>query len=281
MRSIEIDEDNAEDFSGYIDEDMIDNMDRTFFRGIGATDDDDTPLGALVFELKNSESEEDTTSRIHSFKAENDGAKELILSEYEKLISEEDVTESFYELADEETAKLLKAGGFSFDTSESADIVVNMSDIRRVAESVKSSRLPSFIGSLSAISILQYRSCIKNCLFKERYGLLEDLAYLPKNWFEQNVSACSLSDEEVNGVLLLKKAPSGMLSVLLYTAFGPDFQKDLALMMIYTARKILELYPDDTKVLIRRHNDMVRKLTDKVFANSRGENVYKGKRKEG
>ena len=281
MRPIEIDEDNAEDFSDYIDEDMIDNMDRTFFRGIGVADDDDTPLGALVFELKNSESEEDTTSRIHSFKAENDEAKELILSEYEKLISEEDVAESFYELADEETAKLLKDSGFSFDTSESADIVVNMSDIRRVAESVKSSRLPSFIGSLSAISILQYRSCIKNCLFKERYGLLEDLAYLPKNWLEQNVSACSLSDEEVNGVLLLKKAPSGMLSVLLYTAFGPDFQKDLALMMIYTARKILELYPDDTKVLIRRHNDMVRKLTDKVFANSRGETVYKGKRKEG
>ena len=118
MRSIEIDEDNSEDFSDYIDEDMIDNMDRTFFRGIGATDDDDTPLGALVFELKNSESEEDTTSRIHSFKAENDEAKELILSEYEKLISEEDVVESFYELADEETAKLLKAGGFSFETSE-------------------------------------------------------------------------------------------------------------------------------------------------------------------
>jgi hypothetical protein len=281
MRSIEIDEDNAEDFSDYIDEDMIDNMDRTFFRGIGVTDDDDTPLGALVFELKNSESEEDTTSRIHSFKAENDGAKKLILSEYEKLISEEDVVESFYELADEETAKLLKAGGFSFETSESADIVVGMPDIRRVAESVKSSRLPSFIGDLSGISILQYRSCIKNCLFKGHHGLLEDLAYLPKNWFEQNVSACSLSDEAVDGVLLLKKAPSGMLSVLLYTAFGPDFQKSLAPMMIYTARKIVELYPDDTKVLIRRHNDMVRKLTDKVFANSRGENVYKGKRKEG
>ena len=281
MRPIEIDEDNAEDFSDYIDEDMIDNMDRTFFRGIGVADDDDMPLGALVFELINSESEEDTLSRIHSFKVENDEAKELILSEYEKLISEEDVAESFYELADEEMAMLLKDSGFSFDTSESADIVVNMSDIRRVAESVKSSRLPSFIGSLSAISIFQYRSCIKNCLFKGRYGLLEDLAYLPKNWFEQNVSACSLSDKAVDGVLLLKKAPSGMLSVLLYTAFGPDFQKSLALMMIYTARKILELYPDDTKLLICRHNDMVKKLTDKVFANSRGETVYKGKRKEG
>lgn len=281
MRPIEIDEDNAEDFSDYIDEDMIDNMDRTFFRGIGVADDDDMPLGALVFELINSESEEDTLSRIHSFKVENDEAKELILSEYEKLISEEDVAESFYELADEETAMLLKDSGFSFDTSESVDIVVNMLDIRRVAESVKSSRLPSFIGSLSAISIFQYRSCIKNCLFKGRYGLLEDLAYLPKNWFEQNVSACSLSDEAVDGVLLLKKAPSGMLSVLLYTAFGPDFQKSLALMMIYTARKILELYTDDTKLLICRHNDMVRKLTDKVFANSRGETVYKGKRKEG
>ncbi|MBP5609512.1 MAG: hypothetical protein J6X66_14750 [Lachnospiraceae bacterium] len=281
MRPIEIDEDNAEDFSDYIDEDMIDNMDRTFFRGIGVADDDDMPLGALVFELINSESEEDTLSRIHSFKVENDEAKELILSEYEKLISEEDVAESFYELADEETAMLLKDSGFSFDTSESVDIVVNMLDIRRVAESVKSSRLPSFIGSLSAISIFQYRSCIKNCLFKGRYGLLEDLAYLPKNWFEQNVSACSLSDEAVDGVLLLKKAPSGMLSVLLYTAFGPDFQKSLALMMIYTARKILELYTDDTKLLICRHNDMVKKLTDKVFANSRGETVYKGKRKEG
>ena len=61
---------------------------------------------------------------------------------------------------------------------------------------------------------------------------------------------------------------------------GPDYQKNLSLMMVYSARKILELYNDDTKIVIRRHNDMVKKLTDKLFAGNKGDTVLCGSRKE-
>ena len=36
-------------------------------------------------------------------------------------------------------------------------------------------------------------NAVKAVLFKERKGLLEDLAYLPKDWFDPNISACSVS----------------------------------------------------------------------------------------
>ncbi len=280
MEVVHITESNADDFSAYIDEDMLDNLDRTFFRAIGALDDDGSPVGAMVFELKNSESEDDTKSRIRAMKVENDDVRDIIMSEYKSMVNEEEVVESFYEMPDEVASHRLEGSGFSLEVSEGLDLVVSMEDVKKVADSIRLSKFPPYITSLSGVTVMQYRSFIKNCLFKGRYGLLEDLAYLPKNWFEQEISACALTDEDVCGMLLLKKAPSGMLFALLYTAFGPDYQKNLGLMMAYAAKKVVELYPEDTRLVIRRHNEMVKKLTDRFFSNCRGEQVYNGKREE-
>ncbi len=280
MTVIEITDENAEDFEAFIDEDMMENLEREFFRGIGATDDGGEPVGALVFELKDSESEEDTKSRIRSLKVLNDEVKDLIMSEYEDAASKESVVESFYELPDEEMSKRLEASGFSLEVMEGLDLVVTMEDVKKLVSTIKLSKFPSYITNLGEVSVFQYRSFIKNCLFKGRYGLLEDLSYLTKNWFEPDVSCCALTDDDISGVFLLKKAPSGVLFALLYTAFGPDYQRNLGLMMAYTAKRIAELYPDETKVVIRRHNEGVKKLTDKFFSNCRGEQVFNGKRSE-
>ena len=101
MEVVHITESNADDFSAYIDEDMLDNLDRTFFRAIGALDDDGSPVGAMVFELKDSESEDDTKSRIRAMKVENDDVRDIIMSEYKSMVNEEEVVESFYEMPDD------------------------------------------------------------------------------------------------------------------------------------------------------------------------------------
>ena len=281
MNYEEITKDDAENYSEYIDPDMAENLDRAFFRSIGATDDNDVPVGAIVYELKNSESEFDTKSRIRSLKADSEDVKNNLLEQYKSEIEEEEVEESFYESEDEVMSKKLEENGFSLEVAESLDVVLSLEDVKHLSESVKLKKLPSFITSLSETTILQYRQFTKKCLFNGKRGLLDDLAYLPKNWFEQDVSACAIEDDNITGVLLIKKAPSGKLFTLLYTAFGPDFQKTLALMMAYSAQKIVELYPEaDTKVVIRRHNEMVKKLTDKFFASCKGNMVYMGNRKE-
>ncbi len=281
MELIEITADNGEDFSEYIDEDFQEDLERQFFRGIGALDDDGAAKGAIVYELTNAESEADTGSRVHLLRAVDDEIKNLIMGEYGKAAAEEEVAESFYESEDETLSGDLQKNGFSKETSESPDIIISHADVKRISESLKIKNIPPHVMPLSSISVLQFRAFIKNCLFKGQKGLLDDLAYLPMKWFERDVSSCVMTDDKVDGALLLKKAPSGILYVKLYIAFGPDYKQHLALMMANTARKIVELYPEDTKVIIRRHNEVVKKLTDKLFAGSSGRNVYSGKRKEG
>ena len=280
MELIEINDENAEEFAEFINEDMQEDLARTFFRGIGAKDDAGDTKGAIVYELKGSESENDTLSRVHMFEAADEETKKLIMEEYKNQISDEDVTESFYESSEAGFANDLKSCGFSMQESESLDIIVSLNDIRKILSALNIKKMPSHIMSLSKASVMQYRGFIKNCLFKGQKGLLEDLAYLPMKWFEREFSSIAVTDDKVDGALLVRKLPSGMLYVGLYVAFGPDYKKNLALLMANSAQKIVELYPDGTQVLIRRHNDTVRKLSDRIFAGIKGATVFKGERAE-
>ena len=279
MEFIEVSSDNIEDFSNFIDEDLMDDMDRAFFKGIGAVDG--VPAGLLVYELVNSESEEDTKSRIRLINAGNDEIKNGLIKRYREAIAEDEVVESFYETEDEALADILSAEGFSKEQSEGEDLTVTMADVKKLAAIFKSAKAPSFIINLTDSSVMQYRTFIKNCLFKGTKGILEDLAYLPKTWFDTDVSTCAVTDEEVTGALLIRQAPSGTLHAMLYTAYGPDYQKNLSLILANTVLKSVEAYGEDTKLVIRRHNETVRKLTDKLFAGKTGSKVYTGMRSEG
>ncbi len=279
MEFIEITGDNAEDFSAYIDEDLAEDLDRTFFRSIGALEGD-TPVGAIVYELKDSENEEDTKSRIRVLCGDNDDIKCGLLEEYKKELSEDEVLESFFESGDELLAGILEKNGFSCSQTEGEEIEVSIDDIKKLISIFKITRFPEYIQSISGLSVLQYRTFIKNCLFKGKHGICEDLAYLPKTWFEQDVSSCVLIDDKVDGILLMKKTPSGRLVAQLYVDIGPDSKKNLILLLAYTCVKTVELYPEDTKVIIRRHNDSVRKLTDKLVAGRKGDTVFVGTRRE-
>ncbi len=280
MEFVEISADNAEEFEGYIDEDLAEDLDRAFFKGIGAVDGG-TPAGALVYELINSESEEDTKSRIRLLAGRDDEVKKELLKQYSEAVSEDEVTESFYEFSDEALAKDLSENGFSKEETESLDLVVTVADIKKLAAMFKNQKTPAYIQSISDTSVLQFRTFIKNCLFKGTKGIVEDLAYLPKTWYETEASACVITDDEVTGAMLLRKSPSGVLIPELYTAYGPDYQKNLALLLSACVLKVSELYPDDTKVVIRRHNDNVSKLTGKLFAGRKGDMVFCGTRAEG
>ena len=279
MEFIEITSDNAEDFSAYIDEDMAENLDRTFFRGIGALEGS-SPVGAIVYELKDSENEDDTKSRVLMLCGESDDIKCGLLEEYKKELSEDEVLESYFESGDEVLAGILEKNGFSNSQTEGEEIVVSIDDIKKLISIFKISRFPEHIQSISGLSTLQYRTFIKNCLFKGKHGICEDLSYLPRNWFEMDISSCAVIDEKVEGMLLMRKTPLGKLIAQLYVDIGPDSKKDLLLLMAYTCVKIVEIYPDDVKVIVRRHNDSVRKLTDKLVANLKGDMIYFGTRRE-
>ena len=277
---VEIDSDNVEEYSKFIDQDLQEQLDREFFRGIGAVDDTDTPVGAMVYELLNAELSADTRSRIRLLGGNNDEIKNALMNEYASVIEDDEVVESVYETPDQIMSQILKDNGFSLDSSESEDIIVGIEDIKKIAALLKGRNAPSYIKCLSEVAIPGYRKFVKECLFKGYRGIVEDLAYVPKSWFDQELSSCVETDDNINGALLIKKNPSGLLYAMLFTAFGADFQKNLALMMAHSASKAVELYPDGVKLVIRRHSPTVQRLTDKFFASTKGDNVFKGNRNE-
>ena len=281
MEVIKITSENADDFPDHIDNDTKSNLGRSFFKGIGVLDDDGHPVGALVYEFLNYDSDEDTKSRIHSLKVSDDEAAGLLMSEYNKAIKAESVAVSIYETSDENTDRYLANSGFTSKRHESPTISVTVGEIKKVAAMAAGKKLPSYISSMSDVSLLQYRSFLKTCLIKGRYGLLEDLGYLPLAWFEREVSSCSIADEKLDGVLLVRRLPSQTLVPCLFTAFGVDYQKNLGILMLRTAERVVEMYPEDTKIVILRHSASVKKLTDKFFPGKNGDEVYIGQRMEG
>lgn len=280
MELIEIIDENIADFEDYISVDLQSDLERSFFYGLGAAEKDGTPLGAMVYELLDYDSDEDTKSRIHSFEVKNDEAAKLLMSAYKDRVSEEDVVESSYETKDEKLNGYMKSAGFESGECESPEIVLTMGDVKKMTSMVAGKKLPPYIQSLKEVSLVPYRDFIKNCLGKGRYGLLEDLAYLPLGFFERDVSSCSMADGKVDGVFLVRKTPSGAIHACFFTAFGADYQKNLGLLMMHAALKVTELYQDDVRVVIRRHNDNVKRLTDKFFPNIKGEEICCGRRKE-
>ena len=72
--------------------------------------------------------------------------------------------------------------------------------------------------------MMQFRSAIRNCIFNNQKGLLEDLGYLTMGWFDIEVSACTIMDGEVKGLFLVRVTPSGIITPVLLFGQGTDFK---------------------------------------------------------
>ncbi len=280
MEIYEISSDNADDFLPVIGVDVADDMKRVFYRGIGVKDDKNDPVGALIFELKDSESDKDTRSSIILAKG-NDNEVATVLHQYYKdeSVYNEDIMESFYEFIDESAADMCVAGGFSKDSKESDVIKLTLEQMSQ-HDLAKKRKTPDFINSISSLSVMQYRSAIKDCLFKGQRGILEDLAYLPMTWFDRELSSCSVSDGNVDGLFLIRATPSGYLVPVFYYAYGQDYVKNLVYMLCYSLGKALENYPPDTEIWVQRSKKATRDLMGRIVPGMKGLQVFYGNRKE-
>ena len=79
---------------------------------------------------------------------------------------------------------------------------------------------------------------------------------------------------------MVHKTESGVLVVELLFAFSIDATKDLVELIKFAVRAAVEKYPPETKVLLRRHNDLVRALVEKLFPGRTGEKAIQGEREE-
>ena len=279
MNIIEITKENAEDFESFLGEDLVADMSRNFFRGLAAVDDNGVGHGVLIYELLGVDSDADTNSRIRLVAGDDDEIKGELQDEYGQAASEEDVGKSFFETSESEVASFFEKLGFSKSYGESRELCITVSELEKLPLNRKG-KLPDYIKSLSDVSVIQYRNFVKRTLIKGNKGAVEDLAYLPLNWFERDASSCSISDDKVDGALLIRKTPSGELHPMLYTAFGPEYVKSLGLMLVHSINYILENYSPDTKIVIYRRNKEVLTLTHKLLSGYKGDEIFMGIRNE-
>ena len=274
------DELSAEKFKKLIDPDLFADMNRAFYRGIASTNDQGETTGALILELKNTEQEKDNAGRILQVKVNDPEAAGRLLAEYASLAQEEQVKQSFYEFPKKEDAVILTDAGFSMEEGEGPDRIVRVSDLTGLPV-VGKTRLPENIGCIDELEKRKFRKGILNCLVHNRKGLLEDLAYLPMDWYEREVSSYTVLDDNVVGLFLVHRTVSGTLQVKLLFASGPDSQKNLLYMIVNSIKRAGELYPPDTRVTIRCESNAATALADRLFPNVRGLNAVWGDRQEG
>ena len=266
--------DNLDQFRDILPADACQDLPRPWHKGLAVGSGE--KVSYLVYELKDMEEEgKDGRSEIRWFGLADDGSR--LLSEFTNELKSLGVVKSTIE-TDVEKKALLSDAGFDIRERESEVISVTVDEL--TALPFVSRKTPNYVLRLGDISERQFKRGLGNCMIHNKKGLLEDLAFLPMEWFEQDVSSVILTDGKVSGMLLVHQLPSKRLSVdLLFSSTG-DVQLDILRMITHSIRAAVDKYPKDTPVLLCRHNSMVHRLTDRLFSDKKGEMVLYGERKE-
>ncbi len=281
----ELHESNIHKYKEIVGKDRAEDISRYFFRGIACFDDPDDDSeeslkAAMIWELKSAESDEDTASEITWVYDAEPGSLEAALDEYSKRVRDEDVRRSFFELTDigNNEKDVLSLSGFNLSSAESRDLRICLKEFGELRALRR--KAPNYIYNLGSIDSDQFEQGMIKIMFNQNAAALEDMYYLPKEWFDEKVSCCVMTDGCVNGFLLVHRYPSGLIRPVLFYSVGADSNYNLLDMMRYSVHAALAEYPDDTPVLIRRRTKSVSKLTDKLFPGKKGEAVISGKRIE-
>lgn len=277
----ELYEDNIYDYMEWLDQDMAENMSRMYFRGIACHDDLDEILkAALIWELKSVETQEDTESEIAWIYDSDPLYMDAALDEYNERASEDDVSRSFFESTDikKTTEETLTDRGFELTSKESRDLFIPLGEFRSL--SIIKKNPPKYIHSLELVETTEFNQGMVRILFNKNIGGLEDMCYLPKEWYDQRVSCCVRTDGRINGLLLVHRYPSGTLRPVLFYSSGSDYRHNLLDMMRFSITAALDTYPDDTVVLIRRRTEDITALMTKLFPGIKGEPAVMGQRSE-
>lgn len=281
MEVSNITDENIEEYSDLIIADIAENIGRKYFRAKAVTDGDDEVVGVMVWEYKNIGDDKDAEAELSWISLNNIESGRELINAFRKDAVEEAVAKTYFEKKDPEDGlpDILSKLKFKTAKQESRDIYITVGELAE--NKVAAKKAPSYIKSLSEVSYREFRQGIIGCLYNGKKGMVEDLSTLSMDWYEPGISCVVKTDDELTGFLLVHKLPSGGLMPLLFYASGPNFRVDLLDMMCYAIRKAASDYPAETKVLIRRHNNAVHALSDKLFPGIKGEEVLFGERPEG
>lgn len=280
MKVIEITDDNAEDYEDFFDKTVLNDVGREYHGGLLIENDRSDGVRAAVFwELKNAEVKGvDTTSEIVDLIAtDTDGCEEVLKAFDDKGVFS-GVKSSYFEFdeLDEDRKEALENDGFKVSKDESRDIYITVGDLRKLTFAKK--KPPAYITSLAKVSERQFKTGVMTSVLHGRYGLLDDLPFLPMDWFDKELSSCVITDGAINGLLLISKISEGVYRVELLCAMQPDAQTNLLNLLRYSIRAALINRSLDDVIILRRHSPETEALVKKLFPDKKGAAVIRGEK---
>ena len=282
MNVIKLGVDNIAAFEGLLPKDVTENIGREYFRGT-ALSEDEKPVAAMIWELRNTEiADRQNASEISCIVVRQASDAEKLFEEYDRDMQENAVIRSSFSLPAENREKLediFRAQGFSAEIGEGREVVVTLKDILGI-RLLQKQKIPEHILPLSGLMVRKFRSGVADCILKSKRTLLSDLAMLPMNWYDPEVSCYTQCDDRVNGFLLVHVTPSKRLRVELFSATGPDSRIDLLNMLRFSLRAAGERYGPETEVVMIRRDEAAKKLIGYLFPGRKGRRIFTGKREE-
>jgi hypothetical protein len=282
MEVYDLNKENKRFYESYFGADMIENIGRTFYRGIIVVFDDRIVAG-MVWHYKDYElDKKGTVSRIEWLRIDDEKAEEELFAAYKERIMNGNAVTSEFVIPTRGKSRekaALKRQGFTVKLTEGDDIIVSLPEIMQLPFAKKGDISPNVM-PLNMLSVRQFRRMTAKCMKSGIKGLCEDLLYLPLDFFDMNISCYCKDKDSINGMILFHRKPSGIIAIQLLAGVDENAQKALAFMMKWVIATLVETYPPDTKILIDRHNQSSLQLTEKLFPRGFGIPVYYGTRNE-
>ena len=268
-------------FENYVPEDIAENIGRLYYRGY-LTVEGPEETGGIVWKETPASAPSGPACHIVWFRAQEEEAGRLLLSVCRDSIRHNSVKKIKVSLpakTSHREKELLEAAGFEMALMEADEAVAPISDFLEIGF-MKKNRTFDTIRPLRSATHSEYVQAIKRMTRHGYFGRCEDLNYLPKAFFENNVSCFCEENGGINGLLLCHKKPSGRMEIELLAAVGADYQKLILGMINQALKSAAALYPPETEIIIDRHNLATLALGEKLVPGRLGMPIYLGERTE-
>ncbi len=277
---LEITEDIQNSCEELMHPDTSENLSRRHSRSLAVINEEGRAEGILVWMLKDKEDGEGSEAELIDFKGIDKGVMEQLLNEYGDRTGEDSVDHSFFERngMSSEDRDVFLAAEFDLEEKEGRDIILDVSELQSMK--IRKKKAPDTIKNIGVLQELQFMQGITNCVLHGKTGLMEDLAVMPRDWYDPQLSSFVRTDGRINGFFLIHRTPSGVLMPVLLTAVGPDSRMDLLNMLCFSINAAINTCPAGTKILIRRHEEHITSLVSYLLPGRKGETVCAGNRTE-
>lgn len=282
MSIVELTEDNIESFLDYLTEDVAENIGRTFFNGLLVTDEDSKPKAGMVWELKNMLKDTNKESHIVWLKAEDEQSFNELFDRYDREIKPEGIVRSSFTLparTSRDLKMMLKGKGFTVNLMEGDKITAKLSEIADISAFNKIT-VSDCVMPLRNATQRSFSAAISRMVSQGHYGTCEDLAYLPRLYFENDVSCYAEVDGQITGLFLVHRTPSEKLEVVLMFVTGKESVKLIPQMIKQSVESAYEAYEPDVEIIINRHDYASLALGERLFPRGFGIPIYEGERSE-